>query len=137
MAETEVPQLLSCKRLFSARNTIAAANGSTKAMLKQLAPKDRIPPSPNSSACNASATETAMAAASGPSSSAMSAPPTAWPVVPPGSGTLNIMSKKENAAQMPRKAICSRSSVARTFLMQWTQTGTIATAMTASVCGDR
>ena len=78
-----------------------------------------------------------MAAASGPSSSAMSAPPTAWPVVPPGSGTLNIMSKKENAAQMPRKAICSRSSVARTFLMQWTQTGTIATAMTASVCGDR
>ena len=67
----------------------------------------------------------------------MSAPPTAWPVVPPGSGTLNIMSKKENAAQMPRKAMCSRSSVARTFLMQWTQTGTIATAMTASVCGDR
>ena len=26
--------------------------------------------------------------------------------------------KKENAAQMPRKAMCSRSSVARTFLIQ-------------------
>ena len=77
MAETEVPQLLSYRRLLSARNTIAAANGSTKAMLKQLAPKDRTPPSPNSSACSASATETAMAAASGPNNSAMSAPPTA------------------------------------------------------------
>ena len=40
------------------------------------------------------------------------------PLVPPGSGTLNIISRKENAAQMPRKAMCSRSSVARTFLMQ-------------------
>ena len=77
IAETEVPQLLSCKRLLSARNTIAAANGNTKGHVKAVGSKDRTPPSPNSSACSASATETAIAAASGPSSSAMSAPPTA------------------------------------------------------------
>ena len=67
----------------------------------------------------------------------MSEPPTACPVVPPGSGTLNIMSRNEKAAQMPRKATCRLSSVSRTLRTQCTHTGTMATAMTASVCGDR
>ena len=67
----------------------------------------------------------------------MSEPPTAWPVVPPGSGTLNIMSRKEKAAQMPRKDRCLRSRVFRTVRTEWTQTGTMTTAITASVCGER
>ena len=42
--------------------------------------------------------DTASMAAHGPKTTAASPIPTAWPVVPPGSGRLNIMITKENAA---------------------------------------
>ena len=106
-------------------------------MLKQLAPKARMPPSPKMTAWMSSAIETDKHAASGPKSKAMSVPPTACPVVPPGSGTLNIMSRNENAAAMPMKATCLASSFSWTFLAQCTQMGTIATPSTASVAGER
>jgi hypothetical protein len=47
-------------------------------------------------------TDTATTAAHGPKSMAMIPPPTAWPVVPPGMGMLNIMTRKENAAAIAR-----------------------------------
>ena len=109
----------------------------TKAMLKQLAPKARMPPSPKSRAWMKSATLTAMQAAQGPSSAATRVPPTAWPVVPPGRGTLNIMMRKEKAAPMPRSGICARETSACTFRTETAQTGTIAAPMTAQVAGLR
>ena len=136
-AAADVPHALPATRGCTARNTAVATNGSTNAMLRQLAPNVRMPPSPKSTAWSPSATDTAMQAASGPKSRATSAPPTAWPVVPPGSGTLNIMSRNENAAQMPRNETCSRESARRTWRTQWAQMGTIATAATASVWGER
>ncbi len=69
------------------------------AMLKQLAPIAVIPPSPKNSAWIMSAMETASMEAQGPSTTAASPMPTAWPVVPPGSGRLNIMMTKQNAAK--------------------------------------
>ena len=71
-------------------------------MLKQLAPSVIRPPSPKSSACSSRATDTATVAYWGPSSRAISAPPTPCAVVPPGVGTLNIMMRNENAAPAPR-----------------------------------
>ena len=50
---------------------------SSESMLKQLAPKARIPPSPKSRACTKSATETEIQAAHGPIKIAISVPPTA------------------------------------------------------------
>ena len=70
----------------------------TTAMLKQFAPIAVMPPSPNTSACIISTTETAITAVHGPSSMAIIAAPTAWPVVPPGIGTLNIITRNEKAA---------------------------------------
>ena len=67
-------------------------------MLKQLAPSAVMPPSPKKNAWMASAVETARIDADGPSTIAASAAPTAWPVVPPGSGMLNIITTNENAA---------------------------------------
>src|ERR1700679_2385748 len=46
-----------------------------------------------------SATEIARMDPHGPSTMAAIATPTAWPVVPPGKGKLNIMTTKENAAK--------------------------------------
>ena len=90
--------------------------GSTNAMLKQLAPMARIPPSPKKTAWMMSATLTARHAVQGPKSIAMRVPQTAWPVVPPGSGMLNIMERKQNAAAIPTSGILSRGTVSRTFL---------------------
>jgi hypothetical protein len=65
--------------------------------LKQLAPNAVIPPSPKRKACIASATDIAMIDAHGPSAIAAIPTPTGCPVVPPGSGRLNIMITKQKA----------------------------------------
>ena len=67
------------------------------AMLKALAPKARMPPSPKNSAWIASAIDMARIAADGPSTIAATAMPTACAVVPPGIGRLNIMMTKLKA----------------------------------------
>src|SRR5215831_18422306 len=67
------------------------------AMLKQFAPIAVIPPSPKKTAWMTSAIEMAAIEAHGPSTMLATPMPTAWPVVPPGSGRLNIMITKENA----------------------------------------
>ena len=106
-------------------------------MLKQFAPKASTPPSPKISACSSSATDTDRQAAYGPSSAAISVPPTACPVVPPGIGMLNIMLMKENAAPTPISAIFSFGSSVFTFRIQTPQTGIMAAAITPQVCGLR
>src|SRR4029079_2524802 len=72
----------------------------TIAMLKQLMPMQVIPPSPKKSAWMIKATETEITAAQGPRTIAHRVPPTAWAVVPPGIGMLNIMIVKEKAAKI-------------------------------------
>ena len=47
-------------------------------------------------------TETAMTRTHGPISTAMSVAPVIWAVVPPGSGTVNIMATKLKAEAMAR-----------------------------------
>src|ERR1700742_3906591 len=69
----------------------------TMAMLKQLAPYVRTPPSPKKRAWISRAMLTAMTAAHGPRRTAMSTPPTACAVVPSGIGTLNIITRNESA----------------------------------------
>ncbi len=68
-------------------------------MLKQLAPSVLMPPSPKNRAWIASAMEMARMAPDGPSTIAAMVTPNAWPVVPPGSGRLNIITTNENAAK--------------------------------------
>src|SRR5262249_28737972 len=70
----------------------------TTAKLKQFAPSANTPPSPKKSACISNATEIASIAAQGPSAIAASPIPAACPVVPPGSGRLDIIRTNENAA---------------------------------------
>ena len=74
-------------------------------MLRQLAKIARTPPSPKNSAWMMSATLTAMTAAHGPSTIAISVPPTPCAVVPPGTGTLNIMIVKLSAEKMASSGI--------------------------------
>ena len=69
-------------------------------MLKQLAKMASTPPSPKNSAWMISATLTVITAAAGPSTIAASVPPTPCAVVPPGTGTLNIMIVKVNAEKI-------------------------------------
>src|SRR6202142_4444534 len=68
-------------------------------MLKQLAPRVLMPPSPKNSAWMASAIGTARVAPDGPSTMAAMVTPSAWPVVPPGSGKLNIITTNAKAAK--------------------------------------
>src|ERR1039458_3217699 len=68
-------------------------------MLKQFAPSVLMPPSPKNRAWIASAMEMTRIAPDGPSTMAEMVTPNAWPVVPPGSGRLNIMTTNENAAK--------------------------------------
>ena len=96
-----------------------------------------MPPSPKKSACTKSAVLTARHAPHGPKSSASSTPPTACPVVPPGSGRLNIIARKENAAPMPSSGSRSRGISFFTLLTAMSQTGSIAAPITAHVCGLR
>ena len=78
----------------------------TTAMLKQLAPMAVMPPSPNRPAWMTSAMEIAITAAHGPRRIAISVAPTACPVDPPITGTLNIMMTKEKAAPSASSGIC-------------------------------
>src|SRR4051812_35234510 len=80
------------------RYTPYETNEPTIAMLQQFAPIAVIPPSPNRMAWMISALEIAAIAAHAPSTIVATPTPTAWPVVPPGSGKLNIMMTNENAA---------------------------------------
>ena len=68
-------------------------------MLKQFAPMAVMPPSPKKIAWITSATEIARIDPQGPSTIAAMPTPTACPVVPPGSGRLNIIMTNENAAK--------------------------------------
>ncbi len=79
-------------------------------MLKQFAPIAVMPPSPKNNAWMTSAMEMASMAAHGPSTTTAIPTPTACPVVPPGSGRLNIMMTKEKAANSASKGtrrVCS------------------------------
>ena len=96
-----------------------------------------MPPSPKNSAWMSSATLTERHAAYGPNRIAISVPPTAWPVVPPGSGTLNIMPRNDNAAAMPKSGSFSCGTWRRTFATATNQTGAIAAPSTAHVDGLR
>ena len=89
------------------------------AILKQFAPNARIPPSPKSNACISNAIVTAIHPADGlPVRIAISVPPTACPVVPPGSGILNIIPRKEKAAPIPSNGIFTFGISAFTFLIE-------------------
>ena len=68
---------------------------------------------------------------------AISVPPTAWPVVPPGSGILNIIATNENAANTPRRGILSFDIFSLTFFADTAIAGTAAAAITAQVAGLR
>lgn len=107
-----------------------------KAILKQFAPKARIPPSPNNNAWISSEIVTAIQPADGlPVRIAINVPPTACPVVPPGSGILNIIPRKENAAPIPSNGIFTFGISSFTFLTEYVHTGTMAAVITAQVEG--
>ena len=91
-------------------------------MLKQLMRMARTPPSPKNRAWITSATLTAMTAAQGPRMIAARAPPTPCAVVPPGTGTLNIMIVKLSAEKIARRGIVR---LFRTVLTRWVATAQI------------
>jgi hypothetical protein len=62
------------------------------------------------------ATETAMTAAHGPISTAMSVAPVMWAVVPPGSGMVKIIATKLKAEAMARNGTCEVSKSCFTLL---------------------
>ena len=76
-----------------------ATSEPTTAMLKQFAPIAVMPPSPKKNAWMTSAIEMARIDAHGPSTTAASPRRPRGPVVPPGSGMLNIITTNENAAK--------------------------------------
>ena len=80
-------------------------------MLKQFAPKVVIPPSPKNTAWISSAMDNESMEAHGPSARVAAPTPSACPVVPPGSGTLNIMMTKQNALETATRGtnrVCSK-----------------------------
>ena len=109
----------------------------TTAMVKQLAARAVMPPSPKRPACTTRAMVIAITAAQGPRRIAISVAPTAWPVDPPTTGTLNIMMTKENAAPSASSGICLVRSVRLTLRAATTQMGIITSHSTANVCGPR
>ena len=68
-------------------------------MLKQFAPSVLMPPSPKNNAWMTSAMEMERIPPAGPSTMVAMVTPRAWPVVPPGSGRLNIMTTNAKAAK--------------------------------------
>ncbi len=83
------------------------------------------------------AVETAAIAAQGPRTMAAKAPPTAWPVLPPGIGILNIMITKEKA---PARATSGRSFLGRTeriFTAARHHSGAMTAYIVPYVCGLR
>lgn len=55
--------------------------------------------------------------------------PAACPVVPPGSGTLNIIPRNEKAAPIPRSGILTFGISVLTLLIEYPQTGTMAAVL--------
>ena len=106
-------------------------------MLKQFAPSARMPPSPKKKAWMTSAIDIAMVAISGPRMMAASAPPTAWAVVPPGIGTLNIMMINEKAAIKAIKGTFLADIFSRNFRTPMTQNGRTIMNMMIEVSGLR
>ncbi len=100
-------------------------------MLKQLAPMAVMPPSPNRPAWMTRAMDTAITAAQGPRMMAMSVAPTACPVDPPITGTLNIMMTKAKAEPSASSGICLTLSVRLTLRAAITQMGIITASRTA------
>ena len=91
------------------------------AMLRQLAPKVVMPPSPKKTAWMNKAIERDSIAAQGPSTIGATAKPTACPVVPPGRGRLSIMITKQKAdttASKGTKRVCNRSRTFRNAIIQ-------------------
>ena len=72
-----------------------------------------------------SAVLTAMTAAQGPRTMAISVAPTPCAVVPPGTGMLNIMIVKESAEKIARRGIVRLFRTALTFCVAIAQTGTV------------
>ena len=106
-------------------------------MFRQLAKMASTPPSPKKRACRIRAVLTAIQAAHGPRTTAISVPPTPWAVVPPGTGTLNIMIVKLSAEKI---ASSGTVRLFRTFLTFWVataQVGTVATARPIDTAGAR
>src|ERR1035437_3431117 len=84
-----------------------------------------------------SAVLTAMAAAHGPKTTAISVPPTPWAVVPPGTGMLNIITVKLSAEKI---ASSGPVRLFRTFLTLCSaiaQTGIVGTASASETAGAR
>ncbi len=106
-------------------------------MLRQLAKIARTPPSPKKSAWMMSATLTAMTAAHGPSTIAISVPPTPWAVVPPGTGMLNIMIVKLIAAKTARSGIVRLDRTAWTRRVARPQVGSVAAPIPTEMIGLR
>ena len=79
----------------------------------------------------------AITAAQGPSRIAISVAPTAWPVEPPTTGTLNIMMTNENAAASASSGICRVRRVRFTLRAAITQMGSMTSHRTTKVCGPR
>lgn len=84
-----------------------------------------------------SATEIAIIEAHGPSTIAAIPIPTAWPVVPPGSGRLNIMITNENAANSDSSGTSRVLSSRRTLRSATYQNGAEAAYSVAQVAGLR
>ena len=85
-------------------------------MLKQLMRIARTPPSPKNSAWMIRATLTEITAAHGPRMIAVMVPPTPCAVVPPGTGTLNIMIVKVSAEKIARSGMVR---LFRTVFTRW------------------
>ncbi len=84
-----------------------------------------------------SATLTAMTAAHGPRTTATRTPPTPCAVVPPGTGTLNIMIVKHRAEKIASSGMVRLS---RTFWTRWVataQTGSVSTPAPSEMTGLR
>src|ERR1700686_2248724 len=106
-------------------------------MLKQLAPIAVMPPSPKKTAWIISAIDIASMEAHGPSTIAAIPTPTACPVVPPGSGRLNNMVTKENAANTDSSGRVRPNSVRRVRRRATHQHGALAAYIAAQVEGLR
>ena len=107
------------------------------AMLKQFAPNAVTPPSPKNSAWISSATDTASIDPHGPNTIVAMPMPTAWPVVPPGNGKLNIIITNENAEKTASSGTRRVFSRRRTRWSAIYQNGAAATYKVAQVDGLR
>src|SRR3990172_7512673 len=111
--------------------------GITNAMLKQFAPIAVTPPSPNRRAWMTRAMLIESVAPHGPTAIAIRTPPTACPVLPPGRGRLNIITRKENAAEMARRGALRASRLSRTLRAAIAQRGAQAAYAAVYVGGPR